>query len=233
MAENVLALKKQALKLGMTRDDAIKASRKQLEDFIASAGKSKSKKDKTEKVEKSSKKKTAKKKAGSKKTKTEKPKVEKAKKTGSKSKAKKSADKPKPKTDDEAGRNQISTLDWQIESEDWNPRSGGATERMFKALKKAKGSVDKAFDALVDDLYDFVGKKKQTGEKRTKAEAEAMLRYRLNRTKYEFATKTGQHESATNRIEYGSGSKAKSKPKPKAEKPKAKAGSKKKSKPKK
>lgn len=229
MAENVLKLKKQAVELGMPRNDALKATRLTLEKFIAESSKSKPK------VEKSAKKKTkvaAEKPVAKSKKKTAKPKAEKVSKSASskkKSPAVKStkvqgkAKRTSKVSDDEAGRNVISSLDWNAESDFWNPREGGATERMFKVLKKAKGNIDKAFEAIVGEMFDFVGKKKRNGEKRTKAEAEAMLRYRLNRTKYEFATRTGQHESATNRIEYGSGNGKTAKPKAKVEKPKVKA----------
>lgn len=211
MATNILALKKEAVKLGMDKNDAKKANRSVLEDFIKSAGKAskpskKSAPAKKAAVSKPAKKATVKKKAATKPT---------AKKSAAKPSAKKApaAKKSAPagkakrpsKSENGVGRHSIGSIDWTVESEDWNPRAGGPVERLFKALKKAKGNVDKAYEALSGDMYDFVGKTKRNGERRSKGEAQAMLRYRLSRTKFEYARRTGQHESATDRVEYGTG----------------------------
>lgn len=197
MAENVLKLKKRAVELGMSVKDAQKADRSTLEDFIASATKKSKKKDKSTTAKKKTKTETPVKKKTTKKAAAKKSSTKKA--TASKS------SKRKPKVDDDTGRAAIGEIDWSVESDDWNPRAGGPTERMFKALKRFKGNVDKAFDHLKDDLYDFVGKNKRNGERRTKDEALSVFKYRLNRTKYEYATRTGQHVQATNRVEYGTG----------------------------
>lgn len=207
--ESVLALKKKATSLGMERSAALKANRKQLEDFIANAGKSgsangaKKKATATKAVKKAVTKKATTTKAVAKKSTATKPATRKAAATKPKATTRRAA---KP-SEDETGRATIGEIDW-TETENWNPRVGGPTERMFKALKKFKGNVDKAFDFLSGDLYEFVHRNKNDGTKRTKAEAEAMLRYRLNRTKFQFAVQTGQHEIATNRVEYGTGSRA-------------------------
>jgi hypothetical protein len=72
-------------------------------------------------------------------------------------------------------------------------------------VRKSRGNRAKAFEILKADVWDFVGKVKRNGEKRTKSEAEAMLRYRISRTLFDFAVQTGQHEVAKNRVQYGTG----------------------------
>lgn len=215
MATNVLALKKEAVKLGMNRDEAKRANRKQLEDFIANAGKAPAKKN----VKKKSSPAKVAKKTGAAKKKTGKPErkkpVEKAqrKKTEKAPAAKKSGKKSgeakrpsrKPRENTGVGRASLGKINWNKTSPEWNPKKGGPVERLFKALKKRNGNVDKAFDDLKGSVWDFVGKKLRNGEKRSQKSAHAMLRYRLNRTKFEFAVRTGQHESATDRVEYGTG----------------------------
>lgn len=209
MAENVLKLKKQAVTLGMSKDDAKKASRPVLEAFIAGASKSDESDDGPAKVTKKknvAKKKTSENTESKKKTTTKKKPGRPAgtKKTTTKPKAKSKA-KPKNDENGDSGRLSIGTLDWGAESDEWNPRKGSAVEVLFKALKSSKGNVEKAFDKVVGNIGDFVGAKKRDGTKRSKAEREKMLRYRLNRTKFDFAVKTGQHEVATNRSTYGEG----------------------------
>jgi len=225
VAENVLKMKKRAVELGMSKADAKKASRKELEAFLRdaengggskSAGKSVVKKAVAKKkgtaAKKSARKQTERKQTARKASGTSRPKAAKASSNGN----------------GDLGRAGIavSELDWNAESDDWNPRAGGPVERLFKALKKARGNVDKAFDALSGDVWDFVGRKKRDGSKRSKPEAENMLRYRLNRTLWEFATRTGQHERAENRVEYGHGSYATVRKASKRGRPKASASTK-------
>lgn len=202
MAENVLKLKKRAVSLGMSKDEAREAGRKVLEAFIADAENGGGEKKAAKKAVKKAvaKKKVAGKKSSeNKKASTKKAPAEKSGKGSGKAK------RPRAKSNDGIGRASIGEIDWKVESDEWNPRKGSPVEGLFRALKKAKGNIDKAFDAIHDDMYEYVGRKKRDGTKRTKAEAEAMLRYRLNRTKYEYATRTGQHEQATERAEYGTG----------------------------
>jgi hypothetical protein len=217
MAENILKLKKRAVAEGMPKADAMKADRAALEAFLSAP------KDNDGKKEKASKKAVAKKKgaapakkSGAKSSKKAAPASEKkaSTKTTKKTSTKKTTKTATRKTASRAtaentslGRSPIdkSSIDWTIESDEWNPREGGPVAKLFKALKSSKGNIDKAFEKLSDDMYDFVGKTKRDGTKRTKGEAKAMLRYRLNRTLYEYAKRTGQHESATDRIEYGTG----------------------------
>lgn len=216
MAVNVLKLKKRAVELGMSKDDAKKATRPELESFIATASvedKPEAKKSVKKKLTKKAQARKSSKSSENTKSKKSSSKKSTTKKSGTKSapaESRKNSGKAKRPASQKSGSNDtgraaIEGLDWTATSDEWNPKVGGPVERLFKALKKAKGDIDKAFDATVGDLYDFVGKKKRDGSKRTKGEAEAMLRYRLNRTKFEFARRTGQHKSATNRAEYGTG----------------------------
>ena len=121
----------------------------------------------------------------------------------SKGKAKRSAT-TTAKSNGKSGRHLIASVDFN-ETEGWNARAGSAPDRIVKALKKSKGNREKAFDILKPDVWDFVGKVKRNGDKRTKDEAHAMLKYRIARTLWDFARQTGQHKISTNRIEYGTG----------------------------
>lgn len=111
-----------------------------------------------------------------------------------------------------SGRNLIDSVDFD-KTKGWNPRAGSAPDRIMKALKKFKGNREKAFDSLSPDVWDFVGKVKRNGDKRTKTEAQEMLRYRISRTLFDFTVQTKQHKIASNRIAYGTGPHAKQKPK--------------------
>jgi hypothetical protein len=102
------------------------------------------------------------------------------------------------------GRNTLDGVDFSL-TEGWNPRDGSAPDRIIKALKRFKGNRAKAFDHLKGDVWDFVAKKTASGEKRSKADAEEKLRWRISRTAWDFAMRTGQHEASSNRVEYGTG----------------------------
>lgn len=104
------------------------------------------------------------------------------------------------------GRNLLddSAIDWKV-TEGWNPREGSAPDLILKALRKFRGNRERAFDALVGNLWDFVAKTDSKGRKRSKAEGEWQLRYRISRTAWDFAKRTGQHEPSTNRATYGEG----------------------------
>jgi hypothetical protein len=127
---------------------------------------------------------------------------------------------------DQDGRNLIESVNFNA-TDGWNARSGSAPDRIIKALKKSRGNRESAYKLLIGDVWDFVGKVKRNGDKRTKQEAQAMLRYRIARTLWDFVIKTGQHDKATNRITYGTGPNASAKTKRKVTKaqtkPKAKA----------
>ena len=134
-------------------------------------------------------------------------------------KAKRPSTTPKARSNGKSGRNLISTVDFD-KTKGWNPRSGSAPDKIMKALKKHKGNRAKAFETLLPDVWFFVGKTKRNGDKRTKAEAGLMLKYRISRTLFDFTIQTGQHKVSTNRIEYGTGPNA---TKPKRGRPAKKA----------
>lgn len=102
------------------------------------------------------------------------------------------------------GRNLLDGVDFS-DTDGWNPRVGSAPDRIVKLLRKYRGNRDKVFDALVGEIGDFVKPRRADGSKWTRDEREAMLRYRIARTAWDFALKTGQHEKAENRVEYGTG----------------------------
>lgn len=102
------------------------------------------------------------------------------------------------------GRNLLNKVNYS-KTDGWNPREDSAPDRIIKALKRFKGDRAKVFTHLKGDIWDFVNKRKADGTKRTKADAEAMLKYRISRTAFDFAIRTGQHEPSDNRVEYGTG----------------------------
>jgi hypothetical protein len=201
MATPILKLKKDAVAKGMDRDKARSASRATLEAFL-SKGKAPVKKTPVKKATPA--RKAAVKKAPARKTPARKPAAK--KRAPAKAPAtRKTAKRPATKNQNgDAGRNIIGDLDYTI-TDGWNPREGSAVEVIFKTLKKFRGDVEKSFNALVGDISDFVGAKKADGSKRSKTDRENMLRYRISRTKFDFAIKTLQHEIATERVAYGSG----------------------------
>lgn len=103
---------------------------------------------------------------------------------------------------DNGGRNTLDGVNYG-KTEGWNAREGSAPDRIIKALKRFKGNRTKVYDHLKGDVWDFVSKRKQNGEKRTKQEALDMLKWRISRTAWDFALRTGQHEASTNRAKYG------------------------------
>jgi hypothetical protein len=114
---------------------------------------------------------------------------------------------PAPKAsayEPKGGRYVLEDVDFG-ETDGWNARPGSAPDRIIKALKKYRGNREKVFDALVDEIGDFVKPKRRDGTKWAKGEREKMLAYRIARTAWDFALKTGQHEKASNRVEYGTG----------------------------
>ena len=108
----------------------------------------------------------------------------------------------KPHVESTNGRHIIGDVDFN-ETDGWNPRPGSAPDRIIKALKKKRGNREAAFKLLLPKVGDFVAAKKQDGKKRSKDEMEAMLRYRISRTLWDFAMRTGQHEASDERAEYG------------------------------
>lgn len=108
------------------------------------------------------------------------------------------------KRNSDSGRNLLDGVDFKF-TDGWNARDGSAPDRIIKALAKKNGNRDKVFDLLAPDVWDFVGKKMANGTKRSKSDALAMLAYRIARTAWDFAMRTGQHDKAENRAEYGQG----------------------------
>jgi hypothetical protein len=208
MAESLTELKRKAVKAGMDMAVARKADRDALQNFIDKSVDPDGKK--VAKVAPVKKKKVSKVAApkkrgrplGSKNRPKDEPKP-----------VKQAAQKRAPKNgkveNGEVGRAIIGRIDYSIEDENWNPRKGSPVDRIWRSLKKNRDDVDKVFNELLSDLWDFVGREKRNGEKRSKAEAEAVLKYRINRTRFEYAVRTGQHKVATNRVQYGTGTYAK------------------------
>jgi hypothetical protein len=202
VAENLMKLKRRAVKLGMDAAHARKASRSDLEAYVSEHEVGGST---TTVVKKKGRKTAAAAPAPAKKRGRPKGSKNKPAATPTPKAKKKSSAKPKTESNGDAGRLTISRVDYSIESDEWNPRAGSPVERIWKSLKKNRDNVEKVFDDLLPSVKEIVGSKKRNGERRTKAEFEAMLRYRINRTRFEYATRTGQHQRATNRIEYGTG----------------------------
>lgn len=125
----------------------------------------------------------------------------------------------KASTNGDAGRIELGTIDWN-QTDGWNARPDSVPALIVATLKRFKGDREKVYNALKDDVFKkkIVGRTMADGSKRTLQSAQDMLRYRISRTAWDFAMKTGQHESATNRAEYGSLSNG---VKPKAGRPKA------------
>lgn len=165
------------------------------------------------------KKKTAKKETGKKRgrpvgSKNSKKSAEKVKPAASKSKsaktgkAKRSTGSRTSSYEAKGGRNTLGKVDFRI-TDGWNPREGSAPDLIIKALKRNKGDREKTFDDLWPDRKLFVGPTLRNGKKRElrgpMPSYEAMLKYRIARTLWDFAMQTGQHESSENRVEYGTG----------------------------
>lgn len=201
MAENVLKLKKQAVSLGMDKDEARSANRKALESFIANAGSTKSsKKGATKKAAKKTAKVAAKKTA-----KVNSPKAAKTKTAPAKASKPKSKTNTKRTSSNSDGRHMIGSLDFS-KTDGWNPRDGSPVALIFKTLKKCKGNVEKATDILMPEVSSLLTSVKgPDGKKLGKELLRNRLKYRVNRTKWEFATRTGQHTQSENRVEYGTG----------------------------
>jgi len=107
----------------------------------------------------------------------------------------------------DAGRHVLGSIDYS-NIEGWNARPGSIPDQIVKSLRKHRGDRERVFNALLPDIWNFVGRKMADGSKRTKDSAEEMLKYRISRTAWDFAMKTGQHEKSTNRAEYGQGTRS-------------------------
>jgi hypothetical protein len=213
---NIVELRRKAKKLGLSRK-VVTGSRADLEAAIAAAGKNGDKPSKKKKAVKAAVNSEVPRKRGRPKGSTNKPKkagsTTTAKRTPAESrknsgKAKRSAS----TSNGDAGRLLVGSLSFtNYDEDDWNPREGSRTEYIFSTLKKYKGDVEKTFNALKDEVNDLIERTKRNGEKRTKEERLDTLRYHIHQVRWRFAVQTGQHEKATNRIEYGTGANAKPK----------------------
>lgn len=110
-----------------------------------------------------------------------------------------------------SGRHTLTDVDYTV-TEGWNARPDSPPDLIVRALRRYNGNREKVFANLVPKIGTFVGAKDSQGRKRSKDNAEAMLKYRISRTAWDFAMKTGQHEKSTDRVEYGTGGGATKKP---------------------
>lgn len=196
MAKKLAELYREAKKAGHPASEIRGKSASEIEALLANGGGTKPVAKKKSAVKQA----VAKKKATATKAKTTATKkVTAAKKTVAKATTKKSKTNGNGSGD---GRHLLSKVNYS-KDDGWNPREGSAPDRIIKSLKKNKGDRKKVFEALKSDVWDFVGKTKRNGEKRTKAEAADMLLYRIARTDWQFAVATGQHDIATKRADYG------------------------------
>lgn len=105
-----------------------------------------------------------------------------------------------------AGRFILEDVDYSLGADDgWNPRDGSPPDRIIKAMKRFRGNRPKVFEFLKADVWDFVDIRAKTvkDRKHDKASAYEMLKYRISRTAWDYAMRTGQHEPSSNRAEYG------------------------------
>jgi len=103
------------------------------------------------------------------------------------------------------GRYTLEGVDY-TQTDGWNAREGSVPDRILKSLRKHKGDRQKVFIQLLPEIGKYVKPLKQNGQRRNKAEMQAMLKYRIARTDWDFALKTGQHKQSPN---WGTGQYAK------------------------
>jgi hypothetical protein len=213
MATLIAELRKQAKELGIAPSvirDAKSSS--ELKEIIASESGGSKKKNSGKK---SGVQVVAKKKSGKKsKTKTADKKTAKSKstkaapaptatKTKKTAKSKKAGNK-KAQAGGNGGKHTLGDVDYS-ENDDWNPREGSGPDRIVRLLRKFKGNRTKVREYIVSKglLWEFVEKKNSAGVKRSKDQAENYLSYRISKTAWDFAVKTGQHKASNKRAEYG------------------------------
>jgi hypothetical protein len=88
---------------------------------------------------------------------------------------------------------QVDSIDFTLE---WGGAKTGNRALIFAALKKFKGNRNKAFDSLKSQARAMYGRR------RTKADAERLLRWHLSRVLLDYATATGQHKQSTLKGDY-------------------------------
>lgn len=105
-----------------------------------------------------------------------------------------------------AGRHELGKINYRL-TDGWNARPDSVPSLIIATLRKHKGDREAVFEELRPVVFKkgIVGRTMKDGSKRTQASAEDMLRYRIARTEWDFAMKTGQHEKSTNRAAYGEG----------------------------
>jgi hypothetical protein len=204
---SIIALRRQAIDAGMSREEARQEKdRSVLLEFIVSNG-TQERPTVKKAVKKAVKKKAAAVTAAVKKTPARRGRPPKAQPR--KTTVRKPAPRKTAKDTNGSGRLAIGKLNYSIDAGDaWKPRKGSAVERIWKSLKKHRDDVDKVYEELLPDITDFVSKKGRIpGQSKNQAEMRATLKYRINRTRFEFAVRTGQHQTAdpANRAEYGKG----------------------------
>jgi hypothetical protein len=86
------------------------------------------------------------------------------------------------------------SIDWTAESR--IGQSGGNRQVIMKALRSKKGNVEKVYALLADKAQSMYAKT-EDGRKRTKADAQTLLRWHISRVKFDFVKDTGQHNGAT------------------------------------
>jgi hypothetical protein len=211
MATALQKLRQKAKELGVSSSAIRSANRDELEQLVADAGKPAKKKLAKKATAKKPARKPVRKAAASKPTRSAKKSAPaKSRKSGTAKRqtAQKSKASSTSKYEAKGGRNTLDGVDFS-DTEGWNPRPGSAPDRIVKALRKFRGNRAKVFDFLVDDIGDFVPTKRSDGSAWEKGDGpnsrKGMLRYRISRTAWQFAVQTGQHESSTNRVEYGTG----------------------------
>ena len=80
-------------------------------------------------------------------------------------------------------------IDWTAE---WNGGQDGNRGTIMKLLRKFKGNSDKVFNALADKAKTMYPKQ-PNGRARSKDDAQRLLRWHINRIKFDFVTATEQH----------------------------------------
>jgi hypothetical protein len=101
------------------------------------------------------------------------------------------------------GANKIGKLRYTgYNKADWNPRPDSGTGVLFALLKEFNDDVEAVAEEVLDDpeLFDLIAPKRtRLGDTRTKDKRIETVYFRINRLRFDFGMKTGQHEKATNR----------------------------------
>jgi len=105
----------------------------------------------------------------------------------------------------DAGRFTLERVNFK-KKDGWNPREGSPPDLIIKSLAKHKGDRTAVFNELKKKVWTFVDiRTRNKRDRKSLEDAYAMLRYRISRTAWDFAMRTGQHEPSSNRVRYGDG----------------------------